>query len=174
MIVIEPPSSGTGDPGAFALLRKPALARFVLRAKRAVGISGDITVLLCDNVRIRELNRSFRGKNKATDVLSFPAGENAEGAVGDLAISVEIAVEQAAEQNHTLEEELRILLLHGVLHLAGYDHEVDAGEMRAKETDLRAKLKLPAGLIERTLGRKPAKKRATTAGKELVAGGSTR
>ncbi len=151
MIVIEPPSSDSGNASAFSALRKPVLARFLLRAKRATGITGEITVLLCDDLRIKDLNRSFRGKNKPTDVLSFPAGNNAEGLVGDLAVSVDTAARQAREHGLTLEDELRILLLHGVLHLAGYDHEADAGEMREQETELRVKLKLPNGLIERTL-----------------------
>ncbi|MGI4854876.1 MAG: rRNA maturation RNase YbeY [Janthinobacterium lividum] len=171
MIVIEPPSSGTGDAGAFKSLRKPELARFLVRAKKAVGVLGEVTVLLCDDTRIKGLNKDFRGKNKATDVLSFPMGENPEGALGDLAVSVDTAARQAAEHGHGLDEELRILLLHGLLHLAGLDHEADAGEMRERETELRAKLKLPAGLIERTL---PVRKRLKapvppkTAGKKVV------
>lgn len=157
MIVIEPPSSGTGDAGAFGSLRKPELARFLTRAQKAVGAVGEVTVLLCDDARIKGLNKDFRGKNKATDVLSFPMGENPEGALGDLAVSVDTAARQAGEHGHSLDEELRILLLHGLLHLAGMDHEADNGEMREREAELRAKLKLPAGLIERTL---PTRKRS--------------
>ena len=151
MIVIEPPSSATGDVGLFADLRKPELARFLLRAKKAAGVCGEVTVLLCDDVRIKGLNKDFRGKNKPTDVLSFPAGENPEGVVGDLAVSIDTAARQAAEHGHTLHDELLILVLHGVLHLAGLDHEADSGEMRRRETELRVKLKLSAGLIERTV-----------------------
>ena len=132
------------------------------------GLTGEVTVLLCGDDRIRELNRTFRRKNKPTDVLSFPAGENAEGAAGDLAISVETAALQAAEHGHSLIDELRILLLHGVLHLAGFDHEADAGEMRAREAELQAKLRLPVGLIERTLAPRPA--RTLGAAKKVVAG----
>ncbi len=169
MIVIEPPSSGTGNAGAFLSLHKPDLARFLLRAKRAAGITGEVTVLLCDDARIRGLNRGFRGKNKSTDVLSFPAGQNAEGLVGDLAVSVDTATRQAAEHGHTLDEELRILLLHGVLHLAGLDHESDAGEMLERETALRAKLKLPIGLIERSLRAPVSVKAAKARGTKVVA-----
>ena len=151
MIVIEPPSSGTGIADAFSSLSKPELARFLTRARKVAAIKGEITVLLGDDQRLRGLNRQFRGKNKATDVLSFPAAPNGEGVAGDLAISVETAARQAAEHGHTLDEELRILLLHGVLHLAGFDHEADTGEMLDRETELRARLKLPVGLIERTL-----------------------
>jgi len=150
LIVIEPPSSGTGAAD-FAALRKPDLARFLKKAQKAAGLSGEVTVLLADDARLKELNRTFRRKNKPTDVLSFPAGDNAEGIAGDLAVSVETAARQATEHGHTLDEELRILILHGVLHLSGQDHEADKGEMRSLESELRAALKLPAGLIERTL-----------------------
>ena len=155
MIVIEPPSTGSGVANPFEELRKPHLARFLTRAKKAVELEGEVTALLSTDLRLKELNRAFRGKNKPTDVLSFPAGENVNGIAGDLAVSVETAARQAAEHGHTLEEELRILMLHGLLHLAGLDHEQDAGEMRARETELRGRLGLPAGLIERTV---PARK----------------
>lgn len=150
MIVIEPPSSGSGD-AAFDTLRKPELARFFKQAQRALDLRGEVTLLLADDARIRALNRSFRGKNKTTDVLSFPAAENGEGVVGDLAISVPVAAAQAAAHGHTLAEELKILALHGLLHLAGYDHEADTGEMRAREAELRTQFALPLSLIERTL-----------------------
>ena len=162
MIVIEPPSSGAGEAYAFPAATKQQLTRFLTRARNAVGLSGEVTVLLADDARLKALNRSFRGKNKATDVLSFPAAPNGEGVSGDIAISIETAGRQAAEHGHTLPDELRILLLHGVLHLAGFDHETDQGEMRAREQELRAKLRLPSGLIERamTAGRRsPAPKR---------------
>ena len=147
MIVIEPPSSGAAE--IFATDTKRQLARFLTRARRAAGVDGEVTVLLADDVRLKSLNKSFRRKNKPTDVLSFPAATNGEGAAGDIAISIETAGRQAAEHGHSLAEELRILLLHGVLHLAGYDHETDQGEMRAREQELRLKLRLPVGLIER-------------------------
>lgn len=107
--------------------------------------------MLADDARLKQLNLGFRGKNKPTDVLSFPAYENAEGIAGDLAISLETARRQADEHGHSLEEEVRILMLHGILHLAGYDHETDQGEMRAIEAELQARLKLPNTLIDRTL-----------------------
>ncbi len=150
LIVMEPPSSGSGGAELFASLRKAELSRFLGRARRAAGLAGEVTVLLAGDDRLRELNREFRRKNKATDVLSFPAGEHADGSAGDLAISIETARRQAEDQGHTLLEEVRILILHGVLHLAGMDHETDDGEMRAHEAGLRIKLKLPAGLIERS------------------------
>ena len=107
-------------------------------------------MLLTSDSELRRLNRTFRKKNKATDVLSFPAPLEAEGMAGDLAISLDTAARQAAEQGHTLREEVRILLLHGLLHLAGEDHEIDSGEMAAREHELRGQLRLRSGLIERT------------------------
>lgn len=157
MIVIDPPSIGSGDTAQ--PLRSPELARFLTRAKRSLGLRGDVTVLLTDDTRMRELNRGFRKKNKTTDVLSFPAAENGEGVLGDLAISVPVATDQAIAHGHTLMEELRILTLHGLLHLAGFDHETDSGEMRAKEAEVRAQFDLPTSLIERTLGKKEPTKR---------------
>jgi probable rRNA maturation factor len=107
-------------------------------------------VLLTTDAAIRKLNHQFRGKNKATDVLSFPAvGLGAQGIAGDLAISVTTALGQAKEQGHSLATEIKVLVLHGLLHLAGYDHEADEGQMARRERLLRAKLKLPQGLIER-------------------------
>jgi probable rRNA maturation factor len=126
------------------------LARFLAAAQTAVRLKGQVTVLLTTDAAIRKLNHQFRGKNKATDVLSFPAeGLGAQGMAGDLAISVTTALGQAAEQGHSLSTEIKVLILHGLLHLAGYDHEADEGTMARRERKLRAQLKLPQGLIER-------------------------
>jgi probable rRNA maturation factor len=111
------------------------------------------------------LNRQFRGKNKATDVLSFPslthvsksgrhgapAGLGIPEIAGDLAISVDTARKQAADMGHSVSIEIKVLMLHGLLHLAGYDHETDEGEMARLEERLRARLRLPLGLIERSV-----------------------
>lgn len=167
MIVVEPPSTDAGCAAEFDQLRKPDLARFLKRACRAAGVAGEVTALLADDARLKSLNRSYRGKNKATDVLSFPAMDNGEGVAGDLAISVETAARQAAEHGHSTEDELRILMLHGVLHLAGFDHETDKGEMRAREAELRARLKLPLGLIERT-AKPPTARRIPVRAKKAV------
>ncbi len=135
-------------------LRLPStrtLARFLAEAQAAVRLRGQVTVLLTSDAAMRDLNRRFRGKNKPTDVLSFPA-ENLvqnQNEKGDVAISVETALRQSVEQGHTLGIEIKVLMLHGVLHLAGYDHETDAGEMQRRERSLRARLGLPLGLIER-------------------------
>jgi probable rRNA maturation factor len=126
------------------------LARFLAAAQSSVRLKGEVTVLLTTDAYLRKLNRQFRGKDKATDVLSFPAGGiGAEKIAGDLAISVPTARKQAVEQGHSLSTEIKILILHGLLHLAGRDHESDAGQMARRERQLRAKLGLPQGLIER-------------------------
>lgn len=131
-------------------MSKAGLSRFLNRAQRAAKLAGGVEVLLADDRALRRLNRDFRGKNQATDVLSFPAStEFGSDHAGDLAISLETAARQAAEHGHSLRDEVRILLLHGVLHLAGMDHEADAGEMAAKEAELRRELRLPMGLIAR-------------------------
>jgi probable rRNA maturation factor len=110
-------------------------------------------VLLAGDRTLRRLNRTFRGKDKATDVLSFPVVEGLAGEhAGDLAISLDTALAQAEEHGHALRDEVRVLLLHGLLHLAGMDHEVDRGEMAERERVLRARLRLPDGLIARAGG----------------------
>ena len=118
-------------------------------------------MLLTSDERIRELNREFRGKSVPTDVLSFPtvAWEFGAGnghrtkSAGDLAISLDTAARQAESMGHSLAVEVKVLILHGALHLAGFDHETDHGEMARKEIRLRRQLSLPSGLIERTATR---------------------
>ncbi|MBL8179578.1 MAG: rRNA maturation RNase YbeY [Bryobacterales bacterium] len=105
------------------------------------------TCLLSNDKELRRLNLMFLGHDYPTDVLSFPSGEAAN--LGDVAISIEQAELQAEEFGHSLEEEISILMLHGVLHLMGMDHEKDRGRMARKETAWRKKLGLPAGLIAR-------------------------
>jgi len=108
-------------------------------------------VLVTSSRALRRLNHRFRRKNQATDVLSFPAMPGLEtGFAGDVAISADIAAQNARRMGHAVVEEIKILIVHGVLHLAGYDHEHDDGEMARQEVRLRAKLGLPVGLIERT------------------------
>lgn len=124
------------------------LRRFVSAAKRAAGVHGEVGVRLMDDAAIRELNRKFRRKDAATDVLSFANGGQG-GYLGDVAVSLDMAARQAGARRHGLEAEVSILLLHGLLHLAGYDHESDQGEMERQERALRGRLGLPTGLIER-------------------------
>jgi probable rRNA maturation factor len=151
MIVIEAARAKT-LPAASAI-GKRELSRFLAGAKEALGLAGECSVLLTGDERLRALNLQFRGLNKPTDVLSFPAlPEAAQGGHGgDLAISLETASVQAADYGHTLHMEVKVLILHGLLHLAGYDHERDQGQMRRRESLLRKQFALPAGLVERGL-----------------------
>lgn len=134
-----------------------SLDTFATRARKAAGLKGHVQVLITSSEELRNLNRRFRRKDKPTDVLSFPA--ILDGEAGDIAISADIASENAYLLGHSFEEELRILILHGMLHLAGHDHEKDDGEMEAVESELRDRLKLPSSLIERTMAA-PKKKTA--------------
>lgn len=137
-------------PSARALHR--SLCRFLAEAQAAVRLRGQVSVLLTTDAALRDLNRRFRGKNRPTDVLSFPATklfQDEEIIAGDIAISVPTARRQGTACGHTLGTELKILILHGLLHMAGYDHETDAGQMHRRERELRAQLGLPLGLIER-------------------------
>lgn len=109
--------------------------------------NGDVTVAVASDTRVRGLNRQFRGKDKATDVLSFPAGER--GYLGDIVIAEGVARRQAAAAGHSLQTELRVLALHGLLHLLGYDHETDDDRMARLERRLRRRGGLVEGLIER-------------------------
>lgn len=131
-------------------LSEATLSRFVNRARRAVNLQGAVNVLVTASREVQALNSRFRGKDKPTDVLSFsPAPGPATGLAGDIAISAEIVTQNARQLGHPPAQEIKILVLHGVLHLAGYDHESDSGAMARKEAKLRQTLGLPTGLIER-------------------------
>jgi probable rRNA maturation factor len=139
-------------PPRFRLPSARTLARFLHQAQAAARLRGEVSVLLTTDGAMRKMNRQFRGKDKATDVLSFPAEtplQNQEKIAGDLAISVERAQKQGTACGHSLETEIKILILHGLLHLSGYDHERDQGEMARREQVLRGRLGLKQGLIER-------------------------
>lgn len=117
---------------------------------------GTVSIAITTDRRMRAVNQQFRGKDMATDVLSFPAGSALPAAdrspqpeLGELLIAQGVAARQAREQGHSLSTELRILALHGLLHLLGYDHEADRGQMRRLEERLRARAGLPSGLIAR-------------------------
>ena len=151
MITIDPPSSLPID--RTPPLSKSGLTRFLNNVRALVGLRGDVDILLTTDAELKRLNSEFRRKNKPTDVLSFPVlPEIAAQHAGDLAISLDAAARQAASFGHSLRDEVRILLLHGVLHLAGFDHETDRGEMAEREADLRKTLKLPASVIARATG----------------------
>jgi len=144
-------------------LTEASLESFVLRARRAVRLRGHVHVLVTSSAAMRSLNRRFRGKDRTTDVLSFPPlciNSNRQNA-GDIAICADIAATNAARFGHSPSDEVKILALHGILHLAGFDHERDNGDMARKEAQLRQALKLPSALIERVQSSKsdPAKRK---------------
>jgi probable rRNA maturation factor len=122
--------------------KKIATAQWIERAEAMLAAIGksdaSATIAFVSDQRIRELNKQFRGIDKATDVLSFPSDEQNE--LGDIAISVQTAARQARENGLTLNGEIAQLILHGLLHLSGYDHETDHGEMNKLELRLRKKL----------------------------------
>lgn len=132
-------------------LSAESLNRFVLRARKAARIKGAVDVLVAGSSDLRSLNERFRGKNKPTDVLSFPSEPSANGRpfAGEIAISAEIALDNARRLGHSGALEVKVLVLHGILHLAGFDHERDNGEMASKEAYLRRVLRLPLSLTER-------------------------
>jgi probable rRNA maturation factor len=129
-------------------LHRGELREFRARLMKSITRGRAISCLLTGDAEMRRLNKQFRGRNAATDVLSFPAGGQ-DGFAGDLAISLDRAKLQAREHGHSLATEVRILMLHGALHLAGMDHESDSGEMAQAELRWRRRLNLPCGLIER-------------------------
>ena len=128
-------------------VRAPGLARW-LQSVVPARARGAVTVALVPDRRIHALNRQFRHKDRPTDVLAFPAEE--PGHLGDVVIALGVARRQAAAAGHPIGTELRILALHGLLHLLGYDHEQDDGRMKRLERRLRRKGGLREGLIERS------------------------
>jgi probable rRNA maturation factor len=166
--------SVTDDAGRPA--RLPGLAAWLMRV--APGRArGTVTVAVVSDARIRALNRQYRGKDAVTDVLSFVYGGSspadpaqAQRHLGDIVIARGVAARQASAAGHPVPAELRILALHGLLHLLGYDHERDSGQMARLERKLRRKGGLATGLIERrapaadTDARNAARRRGTARG----------
>lgn len=111
----------------------------------------EVELILTDNREIAQINREFRGIDKATDVLSFPSDPFPGAPLGSIVISCEKAESVAKELGHTENDEIALLFIHGMLHLKGYDHEVDQGEMRDKEVEMIERFNLPKSLIVRTL-----------------------
>src|SRR5215467_4701796 len=144
MVIFEKAVSAAAASGATLA----QIQRFVRRAQALAKVPGEVDVLISGSERLRQLNQRFRRKNKPTDVLSFPRPSG-----GDIAISAQIAHDNAHLYGHSLADELKILVLHDMLHLAGYDHETDNGRMARVEARLRARLKLPASLIDRAHSR---------------------
>jgi probable rRNA maturation factor len=135
--ILEVDVVGTRAPGLAAWLLSVAPAR----------ARGTMTVAIVPDARVRALNRQYRKKDKATDVLSFPSDE--PGYLGDVVIAVGVAKRQAHAAGHSVATEVRVLALHGLLHLLGYDHERDDGRMARLEQRLRRRGGLREGLIER-------------------------
>jgi probable rRNA maturation factor len=146
--VVEEGGSSTAAKG---------LGRWLARAAPR-GARGAVTVAIVGDTAMKRLNRTFRRTNKVTDVLSFPASaerpsarrRTSEAALGDIVIARGLARRQALSLGHPVSVELRVLALHGLLHLLGYDHETDGGRMARIESRLRRKAGLPAGLIARS------------------------
>ena len=139
------------------------LATWLVKAAPATA-RGEVTIALVSDARMRTLNRTYRNKDYATDVLSFPArvkprgkspgvspdgGQLGQRFLGDIVIAAGVAARQAEEAGHPAATELKVLALHGLLHLLGYDHETDAGEMARLEARLRKKAGLKEGLLSR-------------------------
>lgn len=147
--------SSSEDPLLFrrihSSLPRARLREFAGLLKERVASGRSFFCLLTDDRELRRLNREFLGKDYPTDVLAFPE-PGPDDFVGELVISVERAAEQAVEYGHSVEQEIRILMLHGVLHLLGMDHEKDRGRMARTEIRWRKQLGLPAGLVERVRG----------------------
>jgi len=149
LVLIRRPSSS---------LRRERLEKFALALRRRVTGGRTFQCLITGDAEMQRLNSKFRRKDYPADVLSFPAGPPAQSgqrqttaplSIGDLAISVDRARAQAREFGHRLDDEIRLLMLHGVLHLTGMDHERDGGAMARVEAEWRRKLRLPSALIER-------------------------
>jgi probable rRNA maturation factor len=153
-------------------VQRRALATWLARVAptRARGV---VSIALISDTRIRALNRQYRGKDVATDVLSFPAVSPQPSALhrssphapapghrllGDIVVASGVARRQARDAGHSLLTELKVLTLHGLLHLLGYDHEEDAGRMQRLERRLRRAGGLRTGLIERARGSRPARR----------------
>ena len=132
---------------ASSRLNRRSVTRFARELEAQVARGRTFDCLVTGDAELRRLNREFRGKDYATDVLSFPIAGGA--GLGDIAISLGRARAQAREFGHTVEDEIRILMLHGVLHLMGMDHESDDGRMARAERKWRKHFALPDGLIER-------------------------
>jgi probable rRNA maturation factor len=126
---------------------EPEFSAFLRRLSRDLARGREFAVVVASDEAVRQANGRFRGKRQSTDVLSFPDGE--DGRLGDILISARRAARQAREFGHRVEDELKVLALHGLMHLLGYDHETDTGEMRNAETKWRKRYGLQSGLIER-------------------------
>ena len=133
----------TDDNTADAILSELSLIHKSLSNK-------EMELIFVDDAQIREINKTNRGIDKPTDVLSFPIDFPGAPLIGTVVISLDTAKRAATELGHPYEDEIKLLFIHGLLHLLGYDHEVDNGEMRRKEEELIEQFGLPASLIVRS------------------------
>lgn len=127
---------------------------FISLAWKDLASEWSFGIVISNDRNVRNANRTYRKLDRPTDVLSFPTGDGMahtrlDGYLGDLLISADRAAKQAKQYEHSVTDEIKILVLHGLLHLIGFDHEEDGGEMREFETVLRRKYRLPCGLIDR-------------------------
>jgi probable rRNA maturation factor len=143
---MTPPRRLTIDVVTSGATRAPGLGRWLASIAPARA-RGTMTIAIVPDGRVQQLNRRYRRKDAATDVLSFPSDDR--GYLGDVVIAAGVARRQARQAGHSLQHELRVLALHGLLHLLGYDHERDAGRMARVEARLRQRGGLREGLIER-------------------------
>jgi probable rRNA maturation factor len=132
-------------------LSRRDLRAFLKRLEAEVAEGRAFCCLIAGDAELERLNREFRGKDYPTDVLSFPSAAGQAGGLphGEIAISYDAARRQSIEYGHAVDQEIQILMLHGLLHLLGMDHEKDGGRMLSAERKWRIRLGLPAGLIER-------------------------
>jgi probable rRNA maturation factor len=142
VVVTSPDGTAISPRGLATWLQKAAPVR----------ARGEVTIALISDGRMRTLNRAYRGKDYATDVLSFPVEDGTF--LGDIAIATGVAQRQADEAGHSIATELKVLALHGLLHLLGYDHERDDGAMERAEARLRRAAGLKEGLIGRSRNRR--------------------
>ena len=109
----------------------------------------EIELIFCNSKQIQEINKNFRQKNEPTDVLSFPLDFMPNMPLGSVVINIDFVKKESKNLNHNEDDEIKLLFIHGVLHLLGYDHEKDSGQMREKEEELIKKFSLPKSLIVR-------------------------
>ena len=127
--------------GSVPRFPKREIAAFARRVLRVLKVDAeDLAIAFVDDESMRKMNKTFRGKNKTTDVLTFPGDQTSR--LGDIMISIDQARRQAVDEKHSLATEVRYLVLHGILHALGYDHETDHGEMNALELRVRARVGL--------------------------------
>jgi len=116
----------------------------------ALHVENEVELSIVKSEQIRLINKEYRGIDKSTDVLSFPVDPFPHAPLGTILINIDAITQEAKERNHSIEAEACLLFLHGLLHLLGYDHEIDSGQMRTKEEEIVKKLSFPQSLIVRT------------------------